>query len=72
MKIISEHPEYLCKYNKAVSLPAIAFSQCEDCQAYLCPTCGYIRKEKGYEYRLCNECYKKAEEEKRLELIKNG
>ena len=69
MKIIDKHPEYICKYNKAVSLPAIAFVQCDECQEYLCPSCGYAKKDGNVDYRFCNECWKSVED-KRIANIK--
>lgn len=49
-----KHMEYYCKYDKAVSFPAIIYRTCDNCDEALCPTCGY--KVEGLVY--CNECYK--------------
>lgn len=57
----SNHYEYLCKYNKHATLPAIAFRECDQCCDYLCPMCGFVQKEGNIDYHYCNECYRALE-----------
>lgn len=59
-----KHYEYLCKYDPGTALPAIAFKRCDECEAFLCPSCGYNVQQKSaisgqITYHYCNECYAK-------------
>ena len=60
-----KHYDYLCKYDPGTALPAIAFKKCDECDAFLCPSCGYEKKypDSVFTFNYCNECYAKVRAE---------